>query len=72
MSKFHLMDDGTEVGIVYKSSDKVPIKMTKTIYNLGGAQPKTPEDFSGRGVYGCLRDFHLVGYSASGSPIMAW
>jgi hypothetical protein len=42
MSKFNLLDDGTEVGIVYKSSDKVPIRMTKTIYDLKGPQPKIP------------------------------
>ena len=69
--KFNLLDDGTEVGIMHKSGGKVPIRMTKAIYDLKGPQPKTPKDCSIRGG-GVLRDFHIVGHSASGSPIMVW
>lgn len=34
MSKFNLMADNTEVGIVYKSAGNVPFRITKTIYDL--------------------------------------
>ena len=53
--------------------------MTKTIYRIEGGKchPKTSKDFSGgpsswNNRYACRRDFHLIGYSDQGSPIVVW
>ena len=47
LSKFHLIEGGTEIAIVQNKTAEIPVEITKTIYNLddGKFNPKTPMDF---------------------------
>jgi hypothetical protein len=68
---------------VQNKTAEIPVQITKTIYNFddgngnGKFNPKTPTDFSAgpsswNNRYACRRDFHFVGYSEKGSPIVVW